>query len=268
MLSLIIAVYKRADFLEKILLSLQNQTMKNFEVVVADDGSGPEIAELINRFADSFSVPVKHVWHEDKGFRKTVIANKAVAASSAGYLVFIDGDCVLHHTFLESHFRHRRKRTVLAGRRVMLDKDITGRVRNEDIASRRIERPWYWWRHCEPSDRKHGLFVPGLFQIENMLKKGYSFYGSNFSIHKEDYCAVNGYDERIVGRGIEDDNLRERLKLSGVSIRSVTREAIQYHLFHDSDPVPHSKEAIAEFCFPKKPWADQGMVKTGTMPHD
>jgi glycosyltransferase involved in cell wall biosynthesis len=258
--SVIVAVYNKPDFLEKVLLSLQNQTLKDFEIVVSDDGSGPEIREVIDRYAPLFSFPIRHVWHEDKGFRKTVIANKAIGEACAPYLVFIDGDCVLHHRFLESHFRHRKEHTVLAGRRVMLDKDITDRLTKEDIVTGRIERPGVWWRHClAAADRKHGLFVPGLFGIENLIKKNYSFYGSNFSAFKKDLVAVNGYDQRIIGRGIEDDNLRERLKLNNITIRSVTREALQYHLYHSSNPVPHSTEAIQEFCYPKKAWADEGL---------
>ncbi len=248
--------------MEKVVASLKNQTLKHFEIVVADDGSGAEISACIKRFSQWFSVPIKHVWHEDKGFRKTIIANKAVCEALSGYLVFIDGDCVLHHRFLESHFRHRRIRTAQAGRRVMLDKEITERLTNDDIASRRIERPFFWWRHCAPQDRKHGLFLPGLLWIENMLKKNYSFYGSNFSVFKDDLLAVNGYDERIIGRGIEDDNLRERLKLNGIAVRSVTREALQYHLYHSSGPVPHAPQAIQEFCYPKKAWADEGIQKS------
>lgn len=260
-LSLIIAVYKRVDFLEKVFLSLQNQTMKDFEIVVADDGSGPEISSLISTYSPSFSFPIRHVWHQDSGFRKTVIANRAVCEAQSRYLVFIDGDCVLHHRFLESHFRHRRAGTALAGRRVMLDRDSTERLTNEDIATRRIERPWFWWRKCTAGDRKHGLYVPGLFCVGNTLKRRYSMYGSNFSVFKEDYFAVNGYDENIIGRGIEDDNLRERLKLNGVKIRTVTREAIQFHLYHDFDPVPHRPEVIQEFCYPKYPWTAHGIVK-------
>ena len=266
LVSVIVAVYNKPDFLEMVFLSLQNQTLKGFEIVVADDGSGPEIREIIDHYAPSFIFPIRHVWHEDKGFRKTIIANKAIGEATAPYLVFIDGDCVLHHRFLESHFRHRKNHTVLAGRRVMLDKDITDRLTKEDIATGRIERPRVWWRHClVAADRKHGLFVPGLFGLENLLKRNYSFYGSNFSAFKKDLVAVNGYDQRIIGRGIEDDNLRERLKLNSITIRSVTREALQYHLYHSSKPVPHSAQAIQEFCYPKKAWANEGLVqKDGT----
>ncbi|HUI92890.1 MAG TPA: glycosyltransferase [Chitinivibrionales bacterium] len=260
LVSVIIAVYNKPEFLEKVFLSLVNQTFSNFEILVADDGSGPEIAECIARYARKFVRPVRHVRHGHDGFRKTVIANKAAGAATAEYLVFIDGDCVLHKKFLQSHFRHRARRTALGGRRVMLDKWITETMTNEDVSTGRFEKPWFWWNHCERGDRKHGLHVPGLFALSNLGKKGYSFYGSNYSLYKEDFCAVNGYDESIVGRGIEDDNLRERLKLNGVAVRSVTREAVQFHLFHESAPVPHSKEAIDKYCFPQQAWADKGIA--------
>ena len=261
LLSLIIAVYNKPDFLEKIFLSLENQTFTDFEIVVADDGSGPLIAELIGRYSTRMRWPAVHVWHEDQGFRKTIIANKAVAAAHADYLVFIDGDCILHRKFLESHFRHRARGVALAGRRVTLDKDITESLSNDDVASGRIERPWFWWNHCEKAERKHGLYLPILQPFSNLKKKGYSMYGSNFSLFKEDYYSVNGYDEGIIGRGVEDDNLRARLKLSGVVVRSITRIALQYHLFHKADPVPHSRELILEYCFPKQAWAAKGLVK-------
>ena len=78
---------------------------------------------------------------------------------------------------------------------------------------------------------------------------------------KSDYCGVNGYDERIIGRGMEDSNIDARFKVKGVRVKSVTRQALQYHLFHDFDPVPHGSEAIREFCFPKEYWTEYGLVK-------
>jgi glycosyltransferase involved in cell wall biosynthesis len=258
--SVIIAVYNRPDFLEKVFLSLINQTLSDFETIVADDGSGPEVAACIARYSPRFARPVRHVRHGHDGFRKTVIVNGAVREAISGYLVFIDGDCVLHKRFIASHYRHRARHTVLGGRRVMLDRWITERLTNEDVASGRIERPRFWWNHCGRGDRKHGLYAPGLFVLSNLGKKGYSMYGSNFSLFKDDFCAVNGYDETIVGRGVEDDNLRERLKLNGVRIRSVTREALQYHLFHESAPVPHSRDIVSAWCFPKHAWADKGIA--------
>lgn len=258
-MSLIIAVYEKRSFLEKVFLSLKNQTLQEFEAVIADDGSGSEIADCIRRYSPEFAWPIRHVRHEHAGFRKTVIANRAVQAAAADYLVFVDGDCVLHRRFLESHFRHRCRRVALGGRRVMLDRALTERMTNADISSGRVEKPRFWWNHSDPSDYKHGLYLPGLFTLSNLGKKGYSIYGSNFSLFKEDFCAVNGYNEEIIGRGIEDDNLRERLKLNGITIKSITREAIQFHLFHESASVPHSKEIINKWCFPQQAWADKGI---------
>jgi|WetSurMetagenome_2_1015567.scaffolds.fasta_scaffold00150_30 glycosyltransferase involved in cell wall biosynthesis len=259
--SLVIAAYNRPDFLEKIFLALRNQTLADFEIVVADDGSGPAVAETIARYNGGFARPIVHVWHEDDGFRKTVIANKAVLAASSDYLAFIDGDCVPHHRFLERHVRHRCRGVVCAGRRLMLDAELTAKVTDEDVSSRRIERPGFWWRHCAPGERKHGIYVPLVMHAENLFKRRYSFYGSNFSLYKDDFLAVNGYDERILGRGHEDDNLRERLRLSGARVRSVTREALQYHLHHSFDPVPHASDAVREFCFPARAWTPYGIEK-------
>jgi glycosyltransferase involved in cell wall biosynthesis len=245
--SVIIAVYQRDDFLEKVFVSLLNQTLRDFEIVVADDGSGRAIADVISRHADRFAHPIRHVWQEDEGFRKTVIVNKAVASTSSNYLVFVDGDCILHHRFLERHHRRARRGEVLSGRRVMFDEDLTQRVSIDDVRERRVERIAYWWKHAGKIDRWNGLFLPFLHGVRNAGRKNYQILGSNFSVHKTDFLAVNGYDERIVGRGLEDNNLWVRFRNSGVPVRTITREAIQYHLFHQAQPIPHSAEFVEAF---------------------
>jgi hypothetical protein len=184
-----------------------------------------------------------------------------VAQASAAYLIFIDGDSILHHRFVESHLWHRKKRTILSGRRIRFDRELSEQLTVEDIRSLRHEKLRVWWRHCQQDDRKHGFFVPGLFFLENLLRTRYSLLGCNFSLHKDDFLEVNGYDERIVGRGMEDCNLNERLKMNHCKIRTLTRQAIQYHLFHEFDPVPHSAEAIRSYCWPEASWAQLGINK-------
>jgi glycosyltransferase involved in cell wall biosynthesis len=263
-ISLVVATYEHPDFLEKILVSLQNQSFHDFEIVLADDGSGPEIAELVKRHSSRFLYPVRHVRHEHQGFRKTVIVNKAVRESTGAYLIFVDGDCVLHHRFIERHFANRRMKRILCGRRVMLDRPLTQSLTVEDVASKRIEKPSVWWRHCKKRDRKHGIFVPFSCTIENVFRTRYAILGCNFSLFRNDFLRVNGYDERIIGRGKEDNNLCARLGLKGLAMKTIVREAIQYHLHHEFDPVPHSEEAAREFCFPTDAWGEQGISKPGT----
>jgi len=244
LLSLIIAVYQRPEVLDLVLASLLDQTERAFEVLIADDGSGPEIARTIEAWQGRLEQPLRHVWHEDRGFRKTVIMNRAVAASTGTDLVFIDGDCILHHRFLERHRARRRPGQALSGRRLMFDPLLTARLTTLDVTSRRIERPAFWWNHVPPHDRRNGFCVPLAYGIRGRGSRRYEILGSNFSLPREVFLDVNGYDERIQGRGMEDINLKARLLNAGVEIRSVSQEALQYHCFHTNSGFPHDQAAV------------------------
>jgi glycosyltransferase involved in cell wall biosynthesis len=264
-LSLIIAVHNKPEFLENVLASLLNQTLEDFEIVVSDDGSGQAIAELIERWSGKFWYPIAHAWQEHKGFRKTIIANRAAVRSRSDYLCFIDGDCILHHRFLQDHFDTRKIGTVLSGRRVMLDEALTARLTVHDVQTRRIEKPSFWIGHAQKSSIKHGMRLPAVSSIEDAWKrtKNYCILGSNFSVFKGDFYRVNGYEEAIVGRGLEDNNLSNRFKRAGIRIRTVARKAIQYHQFHSFDPAPHTKDAIDRWGAPEECRAEKGIINFG-----
>jgi glycosyltransferase involved in cell wall biosynthesis len=260
-ISLIIAVYERPDFLEKVFASLASQTFRDFEIVVADDGSGPAVADVIERHQGEYAHPVRHIWHEDQGFRKTIVVNKAVTTAAADYLVFIDGDCILHRHFLARHFKRRKKKRVLCGRRVMFDRALTERLKLSDVHSRAVERIPFWWRHAGKIDRWRGIYLPFLFVPRNMFRRHYEILGSNFSVHKEDFYRVNGYDERIIGRGLEDNDLYTRFVNSGMAMKTVAEEALQYHCFHTSDPMPHSSDFIEQAKSSAEKRTPHGIIK-------
>lgn len=259
--SLIIAVHKRQDFLEKVLISLGNQRLNDFEVVIAEDGMDKGIADVVARNQNAFMHPIVHVSQEHTGFKKTHIANKAVRKTASEYLAFIDGDCILHQRFLESHVRHKRPGTVLSGRRVALNQRITESITLKDIRTGKIENMLFWLNRCDRESIKQGFYIPFSCEVENFFKPQYLILGSNFSVYKQDYLRINGYDERIIGRGMEDSNLCARFRLLGMRIKTIAREAIQYHLFHSYDPVPHDEETIQRFCFPKEYWTEYGIIK-------
>lgn len=261
--AVIIAVYNHPDFLEKVFWSLKNQTEQNFEIIIADDGSGPEIPATIHRYRNEFSYPIQHVWHEDNGFRKTIIVNKAVLATHTPYCIFIDGDSILHHRFVEFHLKRKQRGKVLAGRRVMMTRELSERIAIDDIASQRFEQCSFWWGNCRKADIRYGFFIPGSFYIKNLKKrKSHDILGANFSVHKEDFLCINGYDERIIGRGLEDDNLSVRFSMAGIPVKTMAHEALQYHLWHSSDPIPHSSEFKERFRNnPESAWTWHGAVK-------
>lgn len=264
--SLIIACYKHTDYLEKILYSLLNQTFKHFEIIIAEDGEYAAMLEVTNRFKDKFEFPIKHLQHEDKGFRKTIIVNAAALASASDYLIFIDGDCILHHEFIGRHYKRREREVVLAGRRIMLNENTTKMLTINDIKDKSFEKQSYLTKEYTLKERKRGLYIPFIYHALNQFVKNYYAYGSNFSIHKADFLAVNGYDETIIGRGLEDVNLTERFILKKYRIKRLTYEAIQFHMHHSSDPVPHSPENEYTISHPSNFYAENGVMKNPLTP--
>ena len=112
LISVIVATYNRPDALAAVLRGLEAQTDRNFEIVVADDGSGEETGRAIAAFARTTKLPVKHAWHADNGFRLAEIRNRAIRISAGGYCVFLDGDCIPRPGFVAAHrklmVRHRQ----------------------------------------------------------------------------------------------------------------------------------------------------------------
>src|SRR5512135_2579733 len=132
-ISVIFTTYNKPDYLRLCVLSFAQQSLLPSEVIVADDGSTEETGALIhemkNRFSNLFTI--KHVWHEDVGFRRSGILNKAAREASGDYLIFTDGDCMAHRHFVRSHVEYSHPSAVLGGRRIELGKELTERLLRE-----------------------------------------------------------------------------------------------------------------------------------------
>ena len=120
--SLVIATYNWPEALRLVLLSVQNQSIIPYEVIIADDGSTIKTSDIINLFRSN--LPIKHIWQEDNGFQKTLILNKAISRARGDYMIQIDGDIIIHYDFIKEHIRHSKKRQFIHGSRVFLNKQI------------------------------------------------------------------------------------------------------------------------------------------------
>src|ERR1043165_3202299 len=125
LISVVVATYNRPDALGASLRSLARQTDRNFEIVVADDGSAPQTGDMIRARLPQLGVPLKHVWQEDRGFRLAEIRNRAIAASSGGYLVFLDGDCIVPSGFVAAHRALAEPGFFVGGNRALLSRSLT-----------------------------------------------------------------------------------------------------------------------------------------------
>lgn len=238
--SLIISFYNKIELLEYIFIALERQTCKNFEVIVADDGSNEETIAKLNELKKKYPFPIKHVWHEDKGWRKNAILNKAVTASECDYLIFIDGDCIPHPKFIQEHLENRKEKQVISGRRVMLTQKVSQKLNKTTIRNGYLDHRAFFPLLKETLFDKQPTHIENMIRIRNKIirrlfvkDKTRGVWGCNFSLWKKDLLAVNGFDERFVYPGFgEDVDLDNRLRKTGVYPVSKKHLVTQYHVFH------------------------------------
>lgn len=259
-ISLIVTVYNKPGALRFVLAACGRQTFDNFEVVVADDGSGPEIREVVAGVGRLSPFPIVHLWHEDRGWRKNVIMNSGIRAARADYLVFIDGDCLPGKDFLADHWAQREPGKVLLGRRVETSERWSQALTLEMITTGRFEH--YGWREWLDGFRGRSLRVEDGIRIPSgllralLLRNVRGMLGSNFSVARKDILAINGFDELYDGPGCgEDSDVQYRLSLIGITGKSMRNLAIQYHLWHPptkvSDPCWDRFEAVKKTSEPR-----------------
>jgi glycosyltransferase involved in cell wall biosynthesis len=227
--SLLISTYNWVDALELVLNSALNQVVLPDEIVIADDGSKFETKELIEKFKLKFSIPIQHIWHEDKGFRKSKILNKAISSCKNDYIIQIDGDCILHKNFVQDHVLNAQKGTYLYGSRVNIlptfVKDIFGKKIIEfNLFSKEIK------------NKTRSLHIPFLSKFYKPHKEISSkFRGCNVSFWKQDAIAINGYNEDYEGWGREDSDFAIRLGNLGVLARRLRYAGIVFHIHHKTN---------------------------------
>ena len=237
--SIIIAVYKDVEALELIIESLKNQTYKNFEVVIAEDGNCDEMKEYISTIED---LEIKHTTQDDVGIRKTRSLNNGILVSSGEYLIFIDGDCIPYSTFIESHILLSKKNTILSGRRVNLGPKYSKKLRNKNISSYTLEKKFLLYFpfiafDCKENHSEDGFrFSSNGFIYKKFIEKrkaSTSMLGCNYSCFKEDITNINGYDEGYGETALGDDtDLQWRFKALGCSFKSARNVANIFHLYH------------------------------------
>lgn len=232
--SIIISTYNNPEWLEKVLYGYNNQTYRFFEIIIADDGSDDRTKDLLEKIKDEVFYSIIHVWHEDEGFRKTKILNKAILHCSAEYIIMSDGDCIPRKDFVEKHVKYRMEGRFLSGGYFMLPMNISKEITKEDIyAERCFDINWLKKRGLRASLKNYKLTSgPLIGNIFNHLTPTHaSWNGHNASGWKSDILEINGFDERMQYGG-EDREMGERLLYLGLKSKQLRYSAICLHLDH------------------------------------
>ncbi|MEW6664793.1 MAG: glycosyltransferase [Thermodesulfobacteriota bacterium] len=226
--SLVVTTYNWPEALEMTLRSVMAQSRMPDEVVVADDGSGPETSRTVERVLARGKTRWCHVRHDDQGARQSRIKNLAVSHAKGSYLIFVDHDVVLHPHFVHDHISMARKGAFLQGKRLLLSRESTERI----LAKGTFLAPGPWMRGL--GNRKNAFHLPRIGALLSRTKPfEVTLRGCNLSMFREDFLMVDGFDEVFDGSwGREDSDICYRLFHSGVQVRILWFLAIQYHLYH------------------------------------
>lgn len=265
--SVIAAFYNNIRYLKLVLAGFVRQSEKDFEFIIADDGSNQEVINEIEQIASKYNFHIKHTWHPDKGFRKNKILNQAILASQSDYIIFIDSDCVPHSRFVEEHIVEKEQHTVLTGRRVNLSKKLTDMLSEQKIITGFLEENNLLMLDDAIFGKSN--YVEKGFYVENKLlrkflnKKSRGLLGCNFSLSKKDILDINGFDERYEAPSIgEDSDVQFRLELNGIRVKSLNNIAVQYHLYHKLQKrLPQNLELFNQIKKSGKSFTPFGIVR-------
>lgn len=225
-MGILVSTYNWPQALEVIFKSILQQTRQPDEILVADDGSGAETAALIARYRNIFKVPLKHAWQEDAGFRKSTILNKAIKLAESDYIIEIDGDIVLHPNFIEDHVRHARRGIFVQGARTMVSESKTREILDTSVA-----RIGFFTKGIR--NRLNSLRLPRLsFMVRANSRSSENIKGCNLAFWKDDFIAINGYNNLFHGWGSEDYEFAARLINTGILKSRLKLAAVCYHLHH------------------------------------
>lgn len=232
--SVIVSTYNRPDALRAVLDGLNVQTHGDFEVIIADDGSGKETRDMLQEICERLPYPLIHIWQRDKGFRAAKARNKAVAASRGEYLIFLDGDCIPFPNFIEEHLRLAEPKWFVRGNRVMLSASFTQWVLENEVGVTQF-RYYEFVKHRMRGNIKRMvplLHLP-LGPVRKIVaKKWQGAKTCNLGVLKSDFMDLNGFDERYIGWGHEDADLVVRLIRSGIYRKEGNFSIPVLHLWH------------------------------------
>lgn len=271
--SVLVSTYRKPTYLALVLRGYAVQTDRDFELVVADDGSGDETRRVIAAEADESGLDILHVWHEDRGFRKSEILNRAIVAASGDYLLFTDGDCIPRADLLATHRALAREGRYIAGGYLKLPARVSEAIDGRAVESGRVT-DLAWLRSAGWSPGRRALRLTGspvlgaLF--DTLTPTRADFHGNNASVAREAVEAVNGFEGEM-GYGGLDKALGYRLENLGVKGVQARHRAVAMHLHHDRpyrdrEVVLRNRAILARIRREGEVRARQGIAELGRDP--
>jgi glycosyltransferase involved in cell wall biosynthesis len=266
LISVIVTTYKREDALDACLRTLAAQTDRHFEVIVADDGSGPATARVVAGWSQRMGRPLSHIRQDDRGFRAAEIRNRAILASAGTLCIFLDGDCLARPDFVRMHRRLAEPGWFVAGNRVLLGQRLTQRILGEQLA------PETWslatcaaWRLRGEINRLLPLVRLPLGPLRRLGGRAWlGLRSANLAVRRDDLLSVDGFDAAFSGWGLEDSDLVVRLIHAGIHRKDGRFATGVLHLWHpeaDRSRLPENARMLDAVIASDRQRATAGLSK-------
>lgn len=267
-ISVVVSTYNSEEWLRKVLDGYKYQTYNNFEVIVADDGSRETTKQLIDSYKEDYPVRLRHLWHEDEGYRRQRILNIAITEADKPYILFTDGDCIPRKDFIEVHAKYAEEGFFLSGGYCKLPIKTSEAISEDDIRTERcFDATWLkkqdTLKGTQSLKLSSGPILASILDV--VTPTNASFNNCNSSAWKEDLIAINGYDERMRYGG-PDRELGERLENYGLKSKQIRHKAICLHLDHargykTKESLDRNLAIRKEVKDDNKKWTEYGIVK-------
>jgi glycosyltransferase involved in cell wall biosynthesis len=265
-ISVIVTTYNWPDALQAVLNSLHAQDTSDFEVIIADDGSGAATRTVIGSFQTTFPVPLRHVWRPNEGPRPGKIRNRAIEAAQGEYIVVIDGDCLVLPDFVRTHRNLAEPGWFVAGKRSWLRPAITRRILASPDQLPQGGRLRWFARSLTNQCTRPFDFLPLSCDRYRRAEDWRQVQTCNMAFWRSDCVAVRGFDERYLGVGLEDSDLAVRLIRKGIRRKLGDHASIVLHLHHERRERPaesRNNEMFEELLASDRFAAIIGLQQTG-----
>jgi glycosyltransferase involved in cell wall biosynthesis len=264
LISVIVTTYNRADALEAVLRSLARQTDRDFEVVVADDGSTAATDDLLKGWQSNRDRRIEHIWHDDHGFRAAEIRNRAILAARGAYCIFLDGDCIVRPDFVAVHRRLAEPGWFVTGNRILLSRALTEKVLREKLSPDGWSiMSWIAKRLRGGVNRLSALLYLPLGPLRRLRQRSWQGARScNLAIWRSDLERIDGFDADYSGWGKEDSDIIVRLLRAGVHRKDGTFATGVIHLWHadfDRSSLPENERKLADVVESDRVRAQRGL---------
>ncbi|KAB1154760.1 glycosyltransferase family 2 protein [Flavobacterium luteum] len=267
-ISVIISTYNATEWLKKVIWGYNTQTYRNFEMVIADDGSTQATSDLIEEIRKEVFFPIIHVWHEDNGFQKSQILNKSILSCNTPYILMSDGDCIPRPDFIEQHIKFREEGFFLSGGYHKLPLMLSQNITQDEIYSEKcFDLNWLKSKGMNTSFKNSKVYSKGLisFLLNLVTPTTPSWNGHNASGWKKDILDINGFDERMQYGG-QDRELGERLVNFGIKPKQIRYSTVCLHLDHPRgyatpESINKNRNIRKETKEQLKKWTDFGIIK-------